>query len=150
GYPVEPASESPDTTVVISFAVQSKAKRSEKDVTLFEKAHLAALAQRWWSDNSVSVTLSFDQETAGRHVGTVLSMYEGQLKTVSFLPQGNATYPQMPYEGINEDVYRSIRDKRLKAELTPVYAGNAVDAVGEQGCSPDSCEVKDLKLATGN
>src|SRR5690606_28499394 len=106
GYPVEPASESPDTTVVISFAVQSKAKRSGKDVTLFEKAHLAALAQRWWSDNSVSVTLSFDQETEGQHVGTVLSMYEGQLKTASFLPQGNATYPQMPYEEISEAGYQ--------------------------------------------
>src|SRR5690606_41627353 len=55
GYPVEPASESPDTTVVISFAVQSQAKRSERDVTLFEKAHLAALAQRWWSEDRKSV-----------------------------------------------------------------------------------------------
>ena len=148
GYPVEPASESPDTTVVISFAVQSKAKRSEKDVTLFEKAHLAALAQRWWSDNSVSVTLSFDQEAEGQHVGTVLSMYEGQLKTVSFLPQGNATYPQMPYEGIDEGVYRSIRDNRLKADLTPVYAGNAVDAVGEAFCTTDACEVTEIKNAS--
>src|SRR5690606_27378506 len=135
------ASESPDTTVVISFAVQSQAKRSERDVTLFEKAHLAALAQRWWSDNSVSVTLSFDQETEGQHVGTVLSMYEGQLKTVSLLPQRNATYPQMPYEGFHEGVYRSIRAKRWKADLAPAYAGNAVDAVGEACCESASCEV---------
>src|SRR5690606_18312813 len=121
---------------------------SEKDVTLFEKAHLAALAQRWWSDNSVSVTLSFDQETEGQHVGTVLSMYEGQLKTASFLPQGNATYPQMPYEEISEAGYQDTRDHRLKADLTPVYAGNAVDAVGEAFCTTDACEVTELKNAS--
>jgi ribonucleoside-triphosphate reductase len=70
---------------------------------LFEKANLAVLAQRYWSDNSVSVTLSFDPETEAQHVGTVLHMHEGQLKTVSFLPRGNAVYQQMPYQESDAD-----------------------------------------------
>jgi len=95
-YRIEPASESPDTTSVVFFPIKSDAERAERDVTIFEKMSLAATAQRYWSDNSVSVTISFDPETEAKHVGTVLHMYDGQLKTVSFLPSGNFTYPQMP------------------------------------------------------
>src|SRR5690606_21750489 len=60
GYRVEPASEDPTGTSVIFFPIKSAARRSEKEVSLREKAELAALAQKYWSDNSVSVTLSFD------------------------------------------------------------------------------------------
>jgi len=75
-YRVEPASESPDTTSVVFFPIESMAERAEKDVTIFEKMSLAATAQRYWSDNSVSVTISFDPEKEGEHVGTVLHMYD--------------------------------------------------------------------------
>lgn len=142
GYLVEPASESPDTTSVVAFPVRSDAVRSEKDVSIFEKAHLAAMAQRWWSDNSVSVTLSFDQESEGGHVGTVLAMYEGQLKTVSFLPQGNLTYPQMPYTETDPDTYTAATKRLMPVDLTSVYDGDAIDAIGEAYCSTDACEVQ--------
>jgi hypothetical protein len=144
GYSVEPASESPETTVVVAFPIHSLAKRSEKDVTLFEKANLAATAQRYWSDNSVSVTLSFDPGSEGQHVGTVLSMYEGQLKTVSFLPQGNMTYPQMPYTEISSEDYHREMGRLMPVDLAPIYAGQALDAAGESYCTTDACEVKSL------
>ncbi|MDA3643818.1 hypothetical protein LZ318_11735 [Saccharopolyspora indica] len=144
GYDIEPASESPDTTSVVAFPIRSSAKRSEKDVSLFEKAHLAAMAQRYWSDNSVSVTLSFDQETEGEHIGTVLAMYEGQLKTASFLPQGNLTYPQMPYTEIEPDDFSAAELRLMPVDLSSVYAGNAADAIGEAFCTTDACEVKTI------
>lgn len=144
GYLVEPASESPDTTVVVAFPIHSSAKRSEKQVTLFEKAHLAATAQRHWSDNSVSVTLSFDTETEADHIGTVLAMYEGQLKTVSFLPTGRMTFPQMPYTEIEPAVYEQGRMTLFPVDLSPIYDGLGVEAVGEAFCSTDSCEVKTI------
>jgi len=119
-------------------------------VSLFEKANLAVLLQRYWSDNSVSVTLSFDAETEADHVGTVLHMHEGQLKTVSFLPQGNETYAQMPYQGLAADEYENARYRLFPVDLTPVYEGDlaAIDALGESYCTTDACEVKDLKAAT--
>jgi len=77
-YTVEPASESPETTSVVYFPIKSDAERAERDVSIFEKMALAATAQRYWSDNSVSVTVSFDPEKEGEHVGTVLHMYVSQ------------------------------------------------------------------------
>jgi adenosylcobalamin-dependent ribonucleoside-triphosphate reductase len=144
-YNVEPASESPDTTSVVFFPIMSDAKRSEKDVTIFEKMSIAAAAQRYWSDNSVSVTISFDSETEKEHVGTVLHMYDGQLKTVSFLPQGNFTYPQMPYTQITEEEYNQASMNLFPIDLTGIYEGLAADAVGENYCTTDSCEIKFVK-----
>jgi hypothetical protein len=142
-YRIEPASESPDTTSVVFFPIKSDAKRAEKDVTIFEKMSLAAVAQRYWSDNSVSVTISFDPDAESQHVGTVLHMYDGQLKTVSFLPQGNFTYPQMPYTQITEDEYREEGEMKLfPIDFSGVYAGMASDAIGEAYCTTDSCEIK--------
>jgi adenosylcobalamin-dependent ribonucleoside-triphosphate reductase len=145
-YRVEPASESPDTTSVVFFPIKSDAERAEKDVTIFEKMAIASVAQRYWSDNSVSVTISFDSETEQQHIGTVLHMYDGQLKTVSFLPSGNFTYPQMPYTQITEEEY--VNDGEMKLfpiDFAGVYAGMASDAVGEAYCTTDACEIKLIK-----
>jgi adenosylcobalamin-dependent ribonucleoside-triphosphate reductase len=141
-YTVEPASESPNTTSVVFFPVESMAKRSEKDVTIFEKMSLASMAQRHWSDNSVSVTVSFNQETEGEHVGTVLHMFDGQLKTVSFLPMGNTIYPQMPYTQITKQDYEEYVFKLMPIDFAGVYAGLAADAIGEAYCTTDACEIK--------
>ena len=85
GYKIEKDVVSANTKVVY-FPVKSEHDRSEKDVSLFEKIGLAATTQKYWSDNGVSVTLSFDAETEKQHVASALHMYEGQLKAVSFLP----------------------------------------------------------------
>ena len=142
-YKVEPASESPNTTSVVYFPIKSESKRAEKDVSIYEKMALAAYAQRYWSDNSVSVTISFDPETEASAVGTVLHLYDGQLKTVSFLPSGNFTYPQMPYTQITEEEYEEEGTLKLfPIDFSGVYAGLAADAIGEAYCTTDACEVK--------
>jgi hypothetical protein len=144
-YRVEKASESPKTTSVVFFPIKSVAKRSEKDVSIYEKASLAATAQRHWSDNSVSVTVSFDVETEKDAVGTVLHMFDGQLKTVSFLPMGNETYPQMPYTQITAKKYEDATMKLMPIDFAGVYAGMAADAIGEAYCTTDACEVRLIK-----
>jgi adenosylcobalamin-dependent ribonucleoside-triphosphate reductase len=144
-YRVEPASESPDTTSVVFFPIKTDAKRSEKDVSIYEKMALAATAQRYWSDNSVSVTITFDSEKESDAVGTALHMYDGQLKTVSFLPMGNLTYPQMPYTQISAEEYTEYSLKLFPIDFAGVYAGLAADAVGEAYCTTDACEIKLIK-----
>ena len=146
-YRIEPAFESPDTTSVVYFPIESDAKRSQNEVTIFEKIALAAQAQRYWSDNSVSVTVSFDPITEAKHVGTVLHMYDGQLKTVSFLPIDNDTYPQMPYSQITKEEYDEYTMRLFPIDLAGVYEGMAADAVGEAYCTTDACEVRLIKDA---
>ena len=142
GYKIEPALYS-DNTSVVYFPISSGIKRSEKDVTIFEKMGLAATAQKYWSDNGVSVTLSFDKETEKQHVASVLNMYEGQLKAVSFLPMGNDVYPQQPYTEITEEEYDYYIGRIAKIDFSAIYDGvDNLEAQGEAYCTTDYCEIK--------
>jgi len=142
GYKIEDDLVSANTSVVY-FPIASGHKRSEKEVSLFEKIGLAATAQKYWSDNGVSVTLSFDKEEETKFIAPALNMYEGQLKAVSFLPMGNKTYPQQPYTEITREEYNSHVGKIGKIDWSAIYDGNDnLDAESEKYCSTDACEIK--------
>jgi len=130
---------------VVYFPIKSNSVRSAKDVSIYEKIALAATAQRHWSDNSVSVTVSFNPETEAEDVGRVLHMYDGQLKTVSFLPSGNKVYAQMPYQEITKEEYEEYAMKLFPIDLAGIYSGLAADAIGEAYCTTDACEIKLVK-----
>ena len=142
GYKIEDDLVSANTSVVY-FPIASGHKRSEKEVSLFEKIGLAATAQKYWSDNGVSVTLSFDKEEETKFIAPALNMYEGQLKAVSFLPMGNKTYPQQPYTEITREEYNSHVGKIGKIDWSAIYDGvENLEAEGEAYCSTDACEIK--------
>jgi len=144
-YRIEPSSTDPDNTSVVYFPIKSQAQRSEKDVSIYEKMALAATAQRYWSDNSVSVTVSFNPKTEAEAIGTVLHMYDGQLKTVSFLAMDDTLYPQMPYTQSTAEEYEAATASLFPIDLAGVYAGMAFDAIGEAYCTTDACEIKLVK-----
>ena len=140
-YKVEPDQYS-DNTSVVYFPVKTDMDRSEKDVSIYEKIHLAAEAQNYWSDNSVSVTVTFDPETERDDIARVLKMYEGNLKTISFLPMSNETYPQMPYTEITEKEYHEYIGMLLKIDFDAVYDGvDNLEAVGSKYCDGDTCTI---------
>jgi adenosylcobalamin-dependent ribonucleoside-triphosphate reductase len=142
GYKIEDDLVSANTSVVY-FPVASGHKRAEKQVSLFEKIGLAATAQKYWSDNGVSVTLSFDNETEKQFIAPALNMYEGQLKAVSFLPMGNKTYPQQPYTEISREAYNAYVGTIGKIDWSAIYDGkDNLDAESEKYCSTDACEIK--------
>ena len=139
GYKIEDDVYSEDTAVVY-FPIKSGHKRSEKEVSLFEKIGLAATSQKYWSDNGVSVTLSFDKEEETKFVAPALHMYEGQLKAVSFLPMGNKIYPQQPYTEITEEEYNKHIGRIAKIDWSAIYDGiENLDALGEKYCNNDNC-----------
>jgi adenosylcobalamin-dependent ribonucleoside-triphosphate reductase len=142
GYKIEKDLVSANTSVVY-FPVHSGHKRSEKEVSLFEKIGLAATAQKYWSDNGVSVTLSFDKEEESKFIAPALNMYEGQLKAVSFLPMGNHTYPQQPYTQITQEEYDYHIGRIGKINFDAIYDGvENLDSIGEAYCTTDYCEIK--------
>lgn len=139
GYTVEDA-VTDRASVVVYFPVKGSPTRADSEVSIFEKAHLASIGQRHWSDNSISVTVSFDPEKEGDDIARVLNMYEGQLKSISFLPRDPNSYPQMPYTQISEEQYNSYVGKLSKIDFSPVY-NDGVEALGEKFCSNDVCEI---------
>jgi len=144
-YRVEDAESDPTNTAVVYFPIKSNSERSEHDVSIYEKMALAATAQRYWSDNSVSVTISFNPETEAKAIGTALHMYDGQLKTVSFLPMDNGSYAQMPYTNSTSEEYEEGTMTLFPIDFSGIYEGMGLDAIGESYCTTDACEVKLIK-----
>jgi len=141
GYPVEPSVSDPETTMVVSFPVEGPDVRPEREVSIWEKASLAALCQRNWSDNSVSVTLTFSEDEA-KEIPAVLRAFDGQLKSVSFLPAAEGIYKQAPYQRVSREAWEAMRANIKPVDWDSLYRNAALpEAEGEMYCSTDVCEI---------
>src|SRR5262249_42901422 len=84
-------------TVVAYFPVESQnGARSASEVTIWEQGVLLTALQKYWSDNMVSATLTFDRSEA-RDLECFVEAFEGQWKCVSLLPRSDHGYAQAPY-----------------------------------------------------
>ncbi len=145
GYRVEDSVADPDTTSVIYMPAEGPDIRSESEVSIWEKTSLAATCQRFWSDNSVSVTITFRPEEANE-IPAVLRAFDGQLKTVSFLPTTNHIYPQAPYQRVSRKEWDAMRARIRPVDWNALYAAEDMpEATGELYCSNDSCEIPQPK-----
>lgn len=140
GYHSEPDFMDPKHTVVVELPARGPAVRTEKEVSVWEKAALAVLHQRYWSDNQVSVTLTFTQDEADQ-IGALLRAFEGQLKSLALLPIMDGAYRQMPYERIDEDRFDHLTNGVKRMDWDTLYGGAALDAEGERFCNNDRCEL---------
>ena len=140
GYTIEPAFGSEDSTVVVEIPVDvGEGIRTINEVPMWEQMSLAAFMQKYWADNQVSCTVTFDPETEGDQIVSALNYFQYQLKGISFLPKmEKGAYRQMPYQEITEKEY----DKRvgeLKFLSFRQVKGN--EAVVDKFCNNDTCEI---------
>jgi len=137
GYKVEKDVKYPKTQVIVEFPVRSENfHKGKSEVTMWEQILNAADYQKWWADNQVSITVSFKQEES-RDIPTALSIFDSNLKSLSFLPLLGGNYKQMPYEEITKEKYESIVAKLSK----PDYSEYVEQAVGEKYCDGETCEL---------
>ena len=137
GYKIEDDSYSPNT-VVAEFPIHEKYfNRSKNEVSIWEQAANAIDYQRLWSDNQVSITITFKSEEADQ-IKHVLQFCEDKLKSVSFLPIKEHGYKQAPYEEITKEQYAE-----MSANTKPLLLDETRDrAIGVKFCDADGvCEV---------
>ncbi len=149
GYKIEPAFGSENTTLVVEIPVDVGAGvRTVDEVSMWEQLSIAALAQRYWADNQVSCTVTFDPEKEGPQIAAALDIYQYQLKGVSFLPKLElGAYPQMPYESIDKKSYED-----MKASLGKLSFGRikGEEVVVERFCDTDVCQIDFVSDSTSD
>jgi hypothetical protein len=107
-------------------------------VSIWEKAELAVMAQRWWADNQVSATVTFLPSEEGQ-IAPLLASKKGQIKGISFLPlRDDEVYPQAPYERISEEDAQKMLSK--VKHLKGIYK-KGQEASGDKFCDNDSCTI---------
>ena len=111
--------------------------RSKTEVSIWEQAENAAAYQKYWSDNQVSITITFKKDEANQ-IQHVLECFEDKLKSVSFLPIKDHGYKQAPYEQISKERYEEIVSK-----INPLQLNETKDrAIGEKFCDSDRCSIE--------
>lgn len=136
GYKVEDDMyDQSGNTAVIYFPIEAKFfDRAKHEVSIWEQLENAAQMQQFWSDNSVSVTVSF-KESEAKDIVRALELYESRLKTVSFLPLKHE-YPQAPYIAISEEEYNKAKRLLREADLS-----ESSHEVTVKYCDGDRCEL---------
>jgi len=140
GYIIEPAFGSEDSTSVVEVPVDvGEGIRTVNQVSMWEQLSLAAFMQKYWADNQVSCTVTFDPETEGNQIAYALNYFQYQLKGISFLPKSEVgAYRQMPYEEITEKEYHKMVSKLSFLSFRQVK-GN--EAIVDKFCNNDTCEI---------
>ena len=136
GYRIE-ESVYGDNTLVVYFPVkQAHFERSKNDVSIWEQVENIAQMQYYWADNQVSATVTFRPEEA-RDIPRILELYETRLKSISFLPLTDHSYPQAPYQEITADTYVMAASK-----LKPLDFSNLnTDEVQDLYCDGEKCQL---------
>lgn len=137
GYHVEPAVGQESSTMVVEFPVKEEAFAKAKDeVSIWEQVENAKAYQKYWADNSVSITVTFNKEEA-KEIKHVLELSEDSLKGISFLPLSDHGYQQAPYETIDKEEYERRIEGLKPMELNEDLAGGAAPKF----CDGDTCEI---------
>ena len=127
-----------DSTSVISIPVKFPFEiRARSQVSIWEQMKLVELVQKYWADNQVSVTVTFN-EGEEDEVSRVLSMFDRDLKTASFLKNFSADYPQMPEQEVDELYFEEYTSS---ITTSPILDYMKEDAAGVKYCSGDTCEL---------
>jgi adenosylcobalamin-dependent ribonucleoside-triphosphate reductase len=130
-----------NTAMAVEFPVDhGEGLRAEDEVSCWEKISLASFMQRFWADNQVSATITFDPKTEGKQIEAMLDYFQYQLKGVSFLPMGGA-YKQMSYEPITKQQYEDMASK-----IKPIRWTYSEDSISEKFCDTDACQIDFSKL----
>ena len=140
GYKIEPAFGSEDSTSVVEVPVDvGDGVRTVNQVSMWEQLSLAAFMQKYWADNQVSCTVTFDPKTEGSQIPYALNYFQYQLKGISFLPKMElGAYKQMPYEEITEKEYNKMVKKLSFLSFRQVK-GNEAEV--DKFCNNDTCEI---------
>lgn len=136
GYPVKEDTSSPGTSIISSPVKEDSFVKGKDKVTMWEQLENAAQLQYYWSDNSVSITVTVKPEEANE-INEALQLYETRLKSVSFLPLKDHGYDDPPYVEITAEEYEKLSRKIKSLKPISEDVGKAEAAY----CDSDSCSI---------
>jgi len=124
-------------TVVAYFPVQEKNfTKSKFEISLWEQLCLARELQDKWSDNSVSVTVTFKPEES-KDLKSAIEYMASYVKTLSFLPLEDHNYAQAPYQTCSEAEYDAYAESLKKLRLGSIKGKEG----GSRYCTNDTCQL---------
>lgn len=120
---------------------------SAGNVSIEEQFATQAFLQKYWSDNAVSCTITFQPKEAAK-IADLLYQYRFNTKSTSLLPYSGAKFKQAPKEPITKAVYleklRAITDDVATVFEQQNGGRDQKDAalIGQSDCATGACPIK--------
>ena len=143
GHHIEPAIGFDGTldheTLVVDFYCKSTAGTPVvgKDWNTWQQLETLKIAQKHWSDNSVSVTVYYKKEEIPR-LKQWLTDNLSELKSISFLCHNDHGFKQAPIEAITEKEFELFNKKIQEIRDEDISEGT----LDSQECAGGSCPIK--------
>jgi ribonucleoside-diphosphate reductase alpha chain len=148
GVPMSPENgqtEENATTWVASFPVKSPEDAVVKDdVSVGEMLFHIMSVNNNYAEHNVSATIAYSEDDWISIVHWAHA-HQKALTGVSFIPESNARYDQMPYEEITEQRYNELAATFPKIDWSKIYLYEKEDmteAAQEVACVAGVCEVE--------
>lgn len=124
-------------TVVVYFPVkENNFNKSKFTVSIWEQLSLVREMQYYWSDNSVSCTVTIREEDK-KDLVTALEIFAPYVKTLSWLPLEDHKYKQAPYQECSKDDYEKYSSLLSPVDFTLL---DEKTVAGSKFCDADSCQ----------
>jgi ribonucleoside-triphosphate reductase (thioredoxin) len=136
-YEVSGDDEERKKTSVVSFPMHDRYFIKRKaDASIWEQTKNAVDYQRYWSDNNVSITVTFNKQEE-KDIVPVLQAFEHDLKAISFFPLSENGFTLAPYEEITKAQYEAMVQK-----ISPIDFSLFIDDPdGSKFCDGESCQI---------
>ncbi len=139
-YPMEPCVYNANTTVVSIPCMDPVVGRigdyvpGSEDITVEEMLHIQATVQKFYADNSISVTVQLPSKSDPKVLKDAILQYLPQLKGMTCFP--HLSREQSPLESITREQYNSLNHKTEQ-----IHYSETDDSLIEE-CSQGSCPIK--------
>jgi hypothetical protein len=151
GYKTEPDVYTKNT-VCVEFPVRaahadSKEFASAGTVSIEEQFATQAFLQKYWSDNAVSCTITFQPKQEGSKIAGLMKQYRHSIKSTSLLPYSGSDFKQAPKEPISKAVYEQHR-AQITNNVKDVYDSlktmdkKDLDLLDQSDCIGGACPVR--------
>jgi ribonucleoside-diphosphate reductase alpha chain len=148
GVPMDPENgQTAETanTWVVHFPVKSlDGGKFLNDLTAVDQCEFWLKAKKFWTEHNPSVTITYKKSELDDLIEWVCKHKE-IIGGMSFLPQVDAKYSQMPYESISEKQYLSYLSEFPDIDFSKLYIYESEDyttAAQEVACMSGACEIE--------
>lgn len=144
GFATEDDVMRPDSTAVVSFAIQAPATSVTRDeVSAIEALELWLLYQREWCEHKPSITVTV-RDDEWLDVGAWVYKHFDEVSGISFLPHTDHTYQQAPYQDLTDEEFQQWEAEHPVPAVNWTELSELEDnTVGMQtlACTGNSCEL---------
>ena len=144
GFATEDDVMRPDSTAVVSFAIQAPATSVTRDeVSAIAALELWLLYQREWCEHKPSITVTV-RDDEWLDVGAWVYKHFDEVSGISFLPHTDHTYQQAPYQDLTDEEFQQWQAEHPVPAVDWTELSELEDnTVGMQtlACVSGSCDI---------